>query len=333
MYVSLLSDFPYVLNYKCGLSAPKRMSRPVDAVVYNETAYFRRYRTRVIDMYNSQAQKWSTLPECPVQDASLAILPTSSVTVECTLHTVGGFNKDICRVCGDLFCLSMRFAADCFSTEYYWAESSFPAMKEPRRQITTAYDRGYNCLIAAGGQRANGPTNTVEVLNIKAKQWFTVASLPCEVFRASGCISRGYLYIAGGHIYDQVCNDIEVKSVVRVSLSVLIQSKRDTRERVYQYIADLPHERSACTSFHDRVFAIGGTRRCGREAMPTNQVYLYHSQEDVWEQVPNPLIVNRCCCFAVSFVFPKPQLMVVGGYTIRHDTGCTDSVEIAEVEF
>ena len=318
------------LNFETGTPAPYKMSRPVDAVVHNGTAFFRRFRMTAIDMFNSQAQIWSTLPDCPVQDTSLAILPVN--TVQYMLHTVGGYLQGKCFV-GDLYLLGMRLKADHSGNEYYWKKSSFPAMKEPRKEITTVYVREYNCLIAAGGRGMYGPTRTVEVLNIKTKQWFTVARLPHEVFGASGCISEGYLYIAGGCIYDQASHHIENKSVFRAPLSVLRHSKEDTTESVFEHIVDLPHERSTCITFQDRVFAIGGTKRSGREALPTNRVFWYHSQEDTWKRMPNSLTTNRCYCFAVSFMHPKPRLMVVGGYTTRHNEGCTNSVEIAEVEF
>ena len=320
-----------MLEFKFGTPAPYKLSRPVDAVVYNEIAYFRRDHTRIIEKYDSRTQTWSTFPDCPMQDTSLAILPRSDK--EYILHTVGGYLKDRHAV-GDLYCLSMRPTADRSGTEYYWSMSSFPPMTEPRKQVTTFCDREYKYLITAGGRGKHGPTKTVEVLNIETSIWSTIASLPQVVFRASGCISGGYLYIAGGRIYDQACNEIEVKSVFRAPLSRLIQSEVGTIKNVFEHITDLPYERSACTAFHDRVFAIGGTKHSNIElkAVPTNQVFTYYPEEDLWKLVPNSLSKSRCCCFAVSFTQPKPQLMVVGGYTTKHDEDCTDSTEIAELD-
>ena len=299
----------------------------MDPVVHKETAYFRGYRDKVIYKYNAlrELQPWSTLPPCPVQDSSLAILPVDNGR-KYILHTVGGYQEGK-HIVGDLYCLDEHLAT--------WKESSFPPMKVPRKEATTVWDNENKCLIVAGGRGKEGPSRTVEVLNFAMKtssnQWMQVTSLPREVFLAAGCICEGYLYISGGSEYIQMSSSIEVKSVVRAKLSTLYQSKKDA----FQNIADLRHARSALTCFKDQVFAICGTKpgSAAREELPTNDVYMYRPNDDLWKQVPISPSENRSYCFAVSFTeIPKPQLMVVGGYTSGHDEGCTKSVEIAELE-
>ena len=317
-----------MLLFEIGKQAPQRMSRPIDPVVHQDIAYLRRFRTRVIYKYNSQSGRWSTLPECPVQDTALAILPIHNKDeIKYTLHTVGGYLRDPHNtVTGALYYLSERPTANRDGTEYYWDESLFPPMNVARKQVTVVCDRDHKYMIAAGGRGKHRPMKTVEILNLGTKEWLTVVSLPQAVFRASGCISEGYLYIAGGCIYDKTSNQIETKKVFRILFSKLVNGGKGEFEKA----ADLPHERSVCTAFQDRLFAIGGTKNIGDDdAVSINHVYLYLSKNKSWQRVPNSLCINRCYCFAFSFTYPKPQLMVVGGYTGRHDEGCTSSVEIA----
>ena len=310
------------------------MSRPCDAVVRDDVAYFRKYRSKFILKYNALKRTWDKrIPECPVQDSALAILPVvDQDKIEYVLHTVGGvlIKDDTQKLIGDLYCLSERERADGYGTEPCWKKTK-ESMTVARKQVTTICDKEYKYLIAAGGRGVSGTLKIVEVMNISSKEWFTVASLPQPVVRTSACISRGFLYLAGGCTYDEDCNPKEVKYVFRISLPELIKNEEGT---TFESIADLRYVRSVCIAFQDHVFAIGGTKPSTNthEAQSTNLVYIYDPEGDNWKQLQASLTENRCFCFAASFTQPKPQLMVVGGYTVKHDEGCTNTVEIAELK-
>ena len=313
-----------------GPSTPDKICRSIDAVVFKNIAFFRNFNTRTISRFDSQTETWLLLDhECSVDETSLAILPVQG---KYFLHTIGG-----CEIKGPrktavsaLYYLDKPVTdPDCIKCE--WVVSQMPPMSTKRRQVTTVCDKKYKHLIAAGGRKDDGPTATVEVLNLATKRWSDVASLPQAVYRASGCVSDdGFLYILGGSRYDEVCNQITTKSAFRVSLSALIKDKKVK----YQQIADLPCVRSVCTFFCGQVYAIGGTKsgEPGKEVEPTNDTYLYHPQENFWGKAPNEYSMkqSRCYCLAVSFTEPKSQLMVVGGHTITHDKGCTNTVEITD---
>ncbi len=57
-------------------------------------------------------------------------------------------------------------------------------------------------LIIAGGNSAHGIVQTVDVLIVTCqdKVWCEIASLSYKVFRASGCVCNGMLYILGGYM-------------------------------------------------------------------------------------------------------------------------------------
>ena len=319
---------PSLENFIAGVCVPTAISRPVDAVAYNNIAYFRSFRQRTIYKYDSTSQVWSILEsvrECPVKDTSLTILPVHDDETGKTnyiLHTVGGCLREG-RVVDNLYCWNEKLTAD---HDCSWDVSSFPPMITKRSQVTTVCDKEHQHLVVAGGRDKDGPMTKVEILATVSKQWSPVASLPNKMYRANGCLCGEFVYILGGFNYDEASNQIASKIAFAVSLSTLIKSQAN-EENVFRSIEDLPYVRSVCTTFCNRVFAIGGTKDGNCE--PTNEVYLYHPQNNLWEKFPRSLIENRCYCFAISFVQPKPQLMVVGGYTTAHDKGCTNSVEIA----
>ena len=325
---NLISDPPRNLQ-----PAPKRMIRPCDAVVLDSFAYFRKYRKRIIYVYNLRTRTWAEpLPNCPPEDTTLAALPVHNGTD--ILHTVGGFIKNENKIVGDLYVLGNRVSDDCSSNVPCWKKSKiFHPMTESRKQVTAIRNNEY--LIVAGGRGKSGPSRMVEVLNTSSKCWSIVASLPQPIVRACGCISGGYLYFAGGCRYDVDCNIIEEKSVYKALLTDLIAEPNSLQDErpVFERKADLRHVRSTCVTFQEQVFAIGGTKPSSAtdEALSTNHMYRYDCDNDLWKKVPTLLSECRCLCFAVSVTQPSPQLMVVGGYTVKHDEGCTDSVEFVEL--
>ena len=322
IYVSI----PELLQFKNGVSAPVNISKPIDAVSCGDKVYCRGYRSRVIYVYNASTSSWHKLPKCPVKDTSLVIL-NDIKTNKPTLHTLGGLllqeGSNDAPLDGHLYCLRQHPSTN----EYYWARSPLPPMNKKRKQVTAIHCSNY--LLAAGGRGEKGPSQRVEVLNLKTMQWSTVASLPRPVFRASGCICGDALYILGGCMYDTAGNTMNIKYAYKTSLSELIQS-RDGDE-IFNDVADLHLAASACTTFQDKIFAIGGFmyKNSPGEIKCSNAVY--YLEDNSWKKINCSLKKSRCFCFAVALSHPKPQLMIVGGYTSKHDEDCTKSVETAEL--
>ena len=311
-------------EFKSGKPVPASISRPIDAVSCDDTAYFRGYRSRAIYAYNASTLSWlKKLPECMVKDTSLVIL-NDVETNKPTLHTLGGLlvqeGSTVAPLVGDLYCLRQHPSTN----KYYWAKSPLPPMTKKRKQVTAI--RCSNYLFAAGGRGENGPSQAVEVLDLNNIKWSIVASLPVAVFRASGCISGDSLYILGGCIHTGR-NIIDVDYAFKASISQLIES-HEGDSNVFKHIAELPLLRSACTTFHDRILAVGGSQydEIAGEAKCSNLIHVYHQENGSWKRIDDTLIQPRCYCFAVSLTH---QLIVAGGYTVKLDEGCTNSVEIA----
>ena len=209
-------------------------------------------------------------------------------------------------------------------------------MNEIRKQVTAICHEdkgtGMDYLIVTGGRGPKGLSKTTEVLNLCSGGMSLVAKLPKPVFRASGCVNKGSLYILGGCIHDQDSNQIDVRYTFKASLDKLIKSKVNDTD-VFQDIADLCLLRPACTAFCGHIYAIGGSKydSKAREAKCSDLIYIYDPKIDSWKKTETTLNTKRCLSFAVSIAMPsKPLLMVVGGYTSKPDEQCSKSVEITE---
>ena len=118
------------LNWKIGEEAPSVMKRDANAVVSGSVAYFRAYGVWTdsthIFAFDSSTDTWTSIPDCPSQLTTLAI-------VNGLLTTVGGKRSN------KLFSLTGVAAQGNLG----WTEV-FPPMITKHHNVTTA-------LIAAGG--------------------------------------------------------------------------------------------------------------------------------------------------------------------------------------
>ena len=73
------------------------------------------------------------------------------------------------------------------------------------------------------------------------------------------------------------------------------------------------------------MLAIGGK---DSDENPTTYVHMYNPTTNSWQLI-NDMATPRSDCFAA--VLKNNQLMVVGGYTNKHDHTETDSIELATV--
>ena len=308
---------PLKLEWKFGKEALQKMNSPIDAVIYNNIAYFRPRLEEDILTYCSTSGEWAKLTTCNVKDTSLAI-------VRGTLVTVGGIKSETERVnkrdvrTNDLYS---------FTSEGW--EKILPSMSMKRSQVTTVSNEAV--LIVAGGRDDSGPLTTVEVLNLDTKVWSFAKNLPQPVFRASSCICGDYLYVVGG----ERDKDKLVRSAYRASLSDLLQSSDSTSiqgddgEPAFCSLEKLPAKNPACVTICGQLLAIGGLQSNGYQLIPSKFVYRYDPNSDCWQKLDNPMNTPRNRCFAVAL--SESRLMVVGGYTVQADVGCTDIVEFANV--
>ena len=216
-----------------------------------------------------------------------------------------------------------------------WTEK-FPPLPTERYFVSAVCTR--TDLIVAGGIGSNVKIlTTVEVLNIKNRQWSTAVDLPEPLQYHSVTVCGDQLYmLGGGHdLY------VTTKSVYTCSVSALLQtctqrSLVGTFERalslsksssgVWSKLPDLPVKESTCVTFCGQLLAVGGGDSDGK---PTTAVYMYNQATNSWNVISH-MATARKRPFAA--VLPNNQLMVVGGDTkINNRWTPTNSVEFGDL--
>ncbi|XP_064398819.1 kelch-like protein 14 isoform X2 [Halichondria panicea] len=317
------SDFPHELQWKkCDIRSLQNISSPINAAFHGDTAYFRHYRSRKIYSYNLTSG-WSVWADCLVRDCSLVVLPVPYQGADqlFLLHTIGGIKRKVDRTNKD----KEEFTNAIYQlTDIKWTRSiTYPKLKTERSQMTVVYSEDH--VIIAGGCSADlKSVNTVDVLTITCqhKEWREVASLPYPVYRASGCVCNGMLYILGGHV--SPFDPIRSACVATVSELVEAHSNEASDKDIFKIVKDLELYDCVCVSFRNCILAIGGWKSdASGTKLGTKLVYVYHEDEKVWKELKGRLSESRCYPFAAAF---KDKIMIVGGYNRPNGT-CTDSVE------
>ena len=274
----------------CKATTPCMMFRG-SAAVQGDVAYFRSYRSRQVQLYNSATEEWSTLPECPTECFTLAV-------VNGLVTAVGGRQPD-----GDPTNTLLSLV------EKKW-EERFPRMLSKRRNPAVVCSG--NALVAAGGTGdGNTELATVEILKIDAfhSHWSTACSLPHPLTEASATVCGDSVYLVGGR--DQ--HNMPTKSVVSCSLSALLQSRtmgvvtsQAENHQIWRTIADLPVFRSTCITLNGQLLTVGGENLSGT----SDVVYGYDQVTDSWKVVSHMAVPRSDCLVAI---LPGNQLNVVGG--------------------
>ena len=164
--------------------APRAMYRSNDTVVDGSRAFFRPARTREVHTYH-ETQGWNDIkvPECLYESCPL-------VVINKLLTTVGGCRNGSCT--NKLFCLMLTEAGN----RRKWTEV-LPAMPTKRSHTSTLCTGAY--LIVAGGKgEREAVLRTVEVLNVKDRQWWSATSLPEPCWCSSMTVLDGHLFVIGG---------------------------------------------------------------------------------------------------------------------------------------
>ena len=234
---------PLCLHWrKCG-RAPRIMSRP-SCVVDGNMAYFSNCNSNDVYSYDSEKQKWSSLPQSPHSYCSLAV-------VSGLLTAIGGSGMLGTNATNQLFSLT---------GEGKWVER-FPPMPT-KRYGTAAVCSGKSLVVAGGGGEYHYPLQTVEVMGTETLQWSTASSLPFALRYASATICQDRIYLLG---YD-LSN--EPRSVLACSVADLLQSCRPqslgarletlTLQEVWHRVDDLPIHASSCATLCGQLLAVGG---------------------------------------------------------------------------
>lgn len=303
--------------------APCKMERESNAVVNGSIVYVQ-CSDQEIHSYNAVNNSWSLIQSCPN-------LYCAIVVVNGLLTTVGGMSG------GDYSKILYSLSQEGQSTGI-WMEK-FPSMPTKRSQSTAFCAQGY--LIVAGGQGGRvlttGVLSTVEVMDVKNRQWFCAADLPEPMYCASGAVCVDRVYLLGGNDKDSK----PTKAVFTCSLKALCESFALSLRRQFmrmlsspnvwsRTIFDVPVTRATGVSFCNQLLAVGGSEknRYSKDE-PTTTIHRFNPSTDSWEVVGH-MNMGRCSCFVA--VLPNNRLMVVGS-SITSSTVDAKTAELATLSY
>ena len=307
------------LRWREGKKAPEKMARGVAAACRN-TAYLRPAGSRQVYVCTLSCGKlqWSYLPDCKFQNFSLAVINRQ-------LLAIGGQSVE-----GDFSPTNSVYSMSLSGKKKNW-EEYFPPMSVSRSN--TAAVSTAQMVVVAGGYDRGRELDSVEVLNVTAKQWSTVASLPRRLCNLVGAVCGQRLYFAGGfegqpsktvlacslsHVLPFDTNDSD-----ELNLPTVSTKNGDESEVVWHQVADLPVTNSTVASLGGHLVSVGGLDRTDTV---TSRVYRLDPEQNSWSELC--VVKNkRERCFVAVFVGGK--MGVMGGVT--RSGSKTDGVEIADV--
>ena len=302
------------LRWREGGTAPYKMERYYDAILYNGMAVYCMYgRSSRLCMYTYHVPSsvWSAISDCPQMGGYTVAV------VDGLLTTVGGRGHDN-KTTNKLLSLTEEGTA-----KRKWIEK-FPPMPTKRNGVA-ALSTG-PVLIVAGGYTDNDQrVNIVEVLNTETLQWQIGPHLPQPLGQPSLTLCGDRVYVLGG--YGKGAQSVYFCSVINLLLSTGSKSQgrlatRSSKNR-WKRVADLPVELSSHVTFNSQLLTLGGY---DSKHQPTTAIHMYQPTTNSWEIISH-MITPRSQC--LSAVLPDNQLMVVGGYTTA-SKGC-DSIEFGSV--
>ena len=287
------------------------------AVVDATTAYFNPRGSHKLYscLINSKELNWSSLPNNPYCNSSLAI-------VNGYLTSIGGFKDGLL---GDTY-TSTLLSLTGEGRQTQWTKV-FPPMQTARIQAASITTE--QTLVVAGGFDGKKNLDTVEMMIIPTKEWITVSCLPHPFGVISGCFFGGQLYLGGG----SAGRGQTSKSVLTCSLRDLSQPQSlgtkiqsffsASKPEVWREINELPVTQFTLTILGGHLLAIGGKDDLGN---PTADVHCYDHKSNTWHVITKMKNKRYECLTAV---FPENQILVVGGRMSYLDP--IDSVEIASL--
>ena len=272
------------LNWRQCPKAPHKMFGG-SAAVDGSMAYFNSWSitsSSSVHAYDSDKEVWSQMPECPQTYITLAI-------VNCLLTAVGGKQSD--KPTNTLLSLTGE------GSRRKWSEH-FPPMPT-KRHFTAVVCSGRSLVVAGGVGDTYTRLSTVEVMDTESLQWSTASSLPHPLTEASVTICGENLYLLLGGFGE---SGTPTNSVFTCSLSALLQfcqpqsletspkTSLSQEPRVWQKTADIPVNRSTCTTLCGQLLAVGGRDSDGK---PTTAIHKYDPVKKSWTVISHMATPRR----------------------------------------
>ena len=293
------------LTSRYGGEALCPIRREPDATIFQNIIYFKYFWGKHIISYDTESRKWSELPPCPNSSFSMAV-------IEGLLTIIGGKTPNI-----DPTNTLLSF------TNSEWTEE-FPPMPT-KRYWTIAVTCSDSIIVLGGEIEGRTVVCTVEVFNIKSREWFVACSLPQPFDSATATVCSEQLFLACGS------SESTARCVLSCFISRLLDSCRpivsagsghSLRELgMWSRVTDLPFHKMTITNLSDYLLAVGGKEK---NESPSSAVFVYDEVTVTWIEIGR-LEIPRFSCFAISL--SRNEVMVVGGLVDNGGKEATNSVE------
>ena len=282
----------------------------IDGKVFITGGLLDKESCKVMQVYHIDDQKWEIISDIP-QNLSGAHIIKGHLTL------IGGNDAQTNKVTGKLSTYNDSWEAMYVNRHQSAWEEIYPPMPTARSWVSAVLEK--DLLIAAGGQCSGVEVNTVEVLNIELKQWYSLKSLklPHPLYLCRVTTSDGYVYIGGG------VNAAKggIKRYWRLPWSAVQQSvqSRDSSPVIWEKIADSPLIASSMLTNSKLPVLFGGAESSGKGK---SDIFVYQPSQNTWTAVGN---ISTECTYPCVVPLNSNTVFVCGGYI---GNNCTNKTEL-----
>lgn len=184
----------------------------------------------------------------------------------------------------------------------------FPPMPT-KRMYPAVVNTSTNLVVAGGKSESQSSLFTVEILDIKNRQWFSASHLPLATSHPEMVECNGYIYCSEGNSLFSCSQDDLLASCYTSS----------NDDSVWSALAKIPVPNDcSLTVVKECVLAVGGAEDTFGDNM-TNAIHSYNVATDTWS-VMDQMPTARS--HALTALLPNNELVVIGGY-LSFDHPCS----------
>ena len=287
---------PQLTNVQCKPKneAPCEIHRGC-ATSDHQFAYFMPGNSTSVYSYEWSTELWRQLPSCPYRDSALVI-------IDCELTTVGGMRmgeRKYDENTNKLMTLRQGI----------WVEE-YPPMKTAQSQPAAVCTSDGDYIIVIGrpsftaliGRCAAGGTVTVELFQVKTRQWYEITDQTQPLNCPSATICGNQLHVIGSD-YNVVGYSYSLQALPSSEEPITPQSLPDLMS--WTFLPRLPVIDPTIATLSGELIIIGGEQH----GSLVNSIYQLVKGQ--WVKIRS-MTSGRKKCLSVS---PSPdRVMIVGGY-------------------
>ena len=252
--------------------------------------------TRTVFKYDIYNDSWDLLPVSSCH--SFAV-----VVIDDLITIVGGINIITSKNTNTL--LSYKCIG---GSKGKWC-SYFPSMSFERSCCSALCLKGYLAVIGGINDVDRSYMDSVEVFDVREKQWYKAPSLPTGVSFMSIAASSDSIFLTGGLGILGGLHD-----VFKCNFQSLIEAAKagSTEIQIWEKMAKMPFVRSACAIINEKLFIFGGVgaNESGRDECQT-AIFNWNEESKEWKKIGN-MVAKRSSMTVI--VTGSHKAMLIGGY-------------------